>query len=245
MARLVACPFCRELFDEREVERCPDCGLPVVPLERLPPVPEALADEDRPFVPEENRPLGFWTWRYGRGPLLCLALLGAALFFAPWVTLTRADDVTLRGFDLARGNAPWLWGGALGWFLMVPLVLSRRTRAHLWGVRVIAATFAAMTAGEAALLLARPPADPSYFSYGVEYTWGLYASGLVSLVAVAVAARLGGKIERSGDKGGPAGARPSALAKDASLKVLAPEPPPDDDDSDEDDDPPSGPRVLH
>jgi hypothetical protein len=236
MARLLACPFCRELFDEREANRCPQCDIPLVGLERLPPPSEELADEDRPYVPPEFRTLSPWYWRRGRGALLLLALLGGALFFAPWVTLTRVDEVTLRGFDLARGNVPWLWGGALGWFLLVPLVASRRTLVDLWGIRVIAATFAAMTAIEVGLLLFRPPRDHSYFTYGIEYAWGLYLSGVVSLAAIGVALRLGGRLPRR--EGTPAAqpaqtTRPTPRAED-----VAPDAPPDSD-------PPSGPRLLH
>lgn len=195
MARLLACPFCRELFDNREASRCPQCDLPLLPMERLPPSAETLAAEGTPYVPPEHRPLGTWYWRRGRGALFVLAVLGAASFFAPWVQLTHAHEVTLRGFDLARGNAPWLWGGAIGWFLMLPLLLSRRTVADLRGIRVIAATFAAMTLGEVAMLLLRPPAEHAYVSYGLEYTWGLYASGVVSAAAILVSLGLGGRLE--------------------------------------------------
>lgn len=195
MARLLACPFCRELFDDREASRCPQCDLPLVPMERLPLSAEALEEEGAPHLPPEHRPLGTWFLGRGRGALLALAVAGAALFFMPWVELTHAHEVTLRGYDLARGNAPWLWGGAIGWFLLVPLLLSRRTVADLRGVRVIAATFSAMTLGEAAMLLLRPPAEHGYVSYGLEYTWGLYASAVVSAAAIAVAVRLGGRLE--------------------------------------------------
>lgn len=236
MARLLACPFCRELFDERETSRCPQCDIPLVSMERLPPPPEELADEDRPFVPPEFRRLSPWHWQNGRGALVLLALLGGALFFAPWVNLTRVDEVTLRGFDLARGNVPWLWGGALGWFLLVPLVASRRRLVELWGIRVIAATFAAMTLLEVGMLLLRPPRDHSYFAYGVEYAWGLYLSGVVSLAAIGVALRLGGPPPR-------VDARPRSKVEPAQTAQGPSEA--KEDGAQPDSDRPSGPRLLH
>lgn len=196
VGRLLACPFCRELYTRDESTRCPQCDLPLVPMERLPLSLDAQAEQDaRPYVPPEYRRLSPWFWRRGRGVVAALALCGLGLFFAPWVHLTHADEVTLRGFDLARGNATWLWGGAVGWFLSVPLVLSRRSVVDLRGIRVIAATFAAMTLVEVGFLLVRPPAEHGYFSYGLAYAWGLYASGVVSLVAVVAALRLGGRVE--------------------------------------------------
>lgn len=165
-------------------------------MERLPLSLEAQAERDaRPHVTPEHRTLSPWFWRRGRGAMALLALCGLGLFFAPWVELTHADEVTLRGFDLARGNATWLWGGAVGWFLSVPLVLSRRSVVDLRGIRIIAATFAAMTLLEVVFLLVRPPAEHAYFNYGLSYTWGLYASGAVSLMGIIAALRLGGRLE--------------------------------------------------
>jgi hypothetical protein len=124
-----------------------------------------------------------------------LATLGLALFFSPWVSLSRPDEVLLSGLDLARGNAGWLWGGAIGWFILLPLVFTRRTVTALRGIRIICAMFAAMTLGEVVLLLVRRPNEQSYFSYGVDYEWGLYASGAVALAALIVAIRLGGRAD--------------------------------------------------
>ena len=155
----------------------------------------ALAEADAPYVPPEDRTLSPWFWRRGRGALLGLSALGLFLFFCPWVSLLRPDAVELSGFDLARGNAGWLWGGAIGWFLLLPLVATRRTVTALRGVRVVCVTFAAMTLGEVVLLLVRKPTEQGYFSYGVDYAWGLYASGLVALAALVVGARLGGRVD--------------------------------------------------
>ncbi len=197
MPRLLACPVCRELFGDDEATTCRVCGVELVPMDKLPPSAEALAEA--PYVPPEDRTLHVWFWRRGRGALLLLAALGLALFFCPWVSLSRPDEVLLSGLDLARGNAGWLWGGAIGWFILLPLVFTRRTVTALRGIRIICATFAAMTLGEVVLLLVRRPTEQVYFSYGVDYVWGLYASGAVALAALIVAARLGGRLDDRSD----------------------------------------------
>lgn len=193
MPELLSCPFCRELFAQGEGPRCPECDLPLVPLHRLPLSIDGQKEEASQVMdPPEDQELPFRYLGRGRGLVPALSLTGLGLFFAPWVRLLRPDEVTLSGFDLATTNAPWLWGGALGWFMLVPLVLSRRTLNQMLGVRVICTLFACLTAGETSLMLLRPPAEHGYFAAGLSYDWGIYASLLVSLVGAALCARLGG-----------------------------------------------------
>jgi hypothetical protein len=191
VARLLACPFCRQLFPEDEGTRCPECALALAPLEKLPLSHEAEADAMAELlrVHPDDRPRRFWDFSRGRGLLLAVAIAGLFAFFMPWVEMTRPELVTLSAYDLARGRAGWLWGGATGYFIMIPLVLTRDTVHRLRGVRVICATFSAMTLLEVAMIVLRPPAADGYaFSWG----WGLYLSGALSAVGVLVAARLGG-----------------------------------------------------
>lgn len=196
MARLLACPFCRELFPAGETRTCPECGVELKPMEELPPSLEAMAEDalGGEVVPPAERTLPATYFGRGRGALLALSLLGLALFFAPWVEMSRPEIVTYSGFDLARGRAGWLWGGAVGWFIMIPLVWTRRSVARLRGVRVICCLFAAMTLVEAVMMLALPPRGSPRLSVEFGWAWGIYASGLTSLFAVFVAARLGGSI---------------------------------------------------
>jgi hypothetical protein len=200
---LFACPFCRELFTPVEGPRCPQCDVELVPLRRLPPSLDVLSDQaarGEPVSPEDVRlPLTFW--RRGRGALFALSCAGLALFFSPWVEITSPRTVTLSGFDLARGTAGWLWGGALGYFLLVPLVLSRRSVWQLRGARVIATVFAAMTLVEVAMLALVPPAQHRLVKVVFELDWGLYASGLVSVLATAISVRLGGGLRDMRDLG--------------------------------------------
>ncbi len=193
MAALLSCPFCRELYAKGEATRCPHCDLPLVDAAKLPPSADARALDPEP---EPESPLdvrrSFWFWKRGRGLGLLLAALGLAAFFAPWITLARPEPVELSGFDLARSGVAYLWGGAIGWFLSVPVLFSRRTIAELRGVRVILFTFAAMTAIECAWIFVQPPRDYGYFSARLGHTWGLYGSFLLSLLGAALAIRMGG-----------------------------------------------------
>ena len=190
MARLQACPFCRALYGPNDGSRCPDCGVDLVPMDQL-----ALSDEARALdefeVPPEDRPFPWNDFGRGRGPLLALSLLGLAAFFCPWVLLLRPEDMTLRGFDLARGRAGWLWGGATGFFVLLPLLWTRRTLSRLRGARVIATLFASMTCLEVLVLLLFPPRR-GLIPIELEWQWGLYASAAISAVATYFAVRLGG-----------------------------------------------------
>jgi hypothetical protein len=194
MAALLACPFCRTLFQRGEATACTVCGVNLVPFESLPPSAEALAEEnaenESKTLPEDE--IVQWNdFRRGRGALLTLSVLGFALFFAPWVAVEMPEDVVHSGFDLARGRAGWLWGGATGWLVLFPLVWSRRTIRSMLGARPVSAMLAAMTLFEVGMLVVVPP-HSERVPVEIHWAWGLYASGLVSLVGAVLAMRLGG-----------------------------------------------------
>jgi len=193
MAALLACPFCRTLYRHGEGRNCTVCGVALVRFERLPPSADALAEEPLvPVMPEDE--LMPWSyWRRGRGALLVLSALGLACFFLPWVRIERPDVALRSGFDLARGRAGWLWGGATGWLVLLPLVFTRRTIYKLRGIRPIALMFSAMTAGEIALMVALPP-RARYVPVEIHWAFGLYGSLAVSIAATAVALVLGGSL---------------------------------------------------
>jgi len=193
MAALLACPFCRTLYRRGEGTQCNVCGVALLPFERLPPSADALAEEPLvPVLPEDEQ-LPWTYWRRGRGPLLVCAVLGIACFFAPWVRIELPETALRSGFDLARGRAGWLWGGATGWLVLLPLVLTRRTIYKLRGIRPIAVAFSAMTLGEVALMAAMPPRG-RYVPVEIHWAFGFYASALVSLLAAGVSLVLGGSL---------------------------------------------------
>lgn len=150
---------------------------------------EARALDEQVVAPEDIvRP---WNdFGHGRGLSLLLALAGLVSFFFPWVALTLPEDVVLRGFDLAQGRAGWLWGGATGYFVLLPLLWTRRSLARLRGVRVIATLFSSLTAGEVLVLLLFPPRR-GLIPIELEWQWGLYVSGAISALATLAALRLG------------------------------------------------------
>jgi hypothetical protein len=190
---LVACPFCREMFERGERKACPLCGVALVPFEKLRPSDEALSEDGVPPQPEHDK-LPATYLRRGRGTLSALALAGLAAFFLPWVHVTLPDIVSYSGFALAR-RLGWAWGAGVAWFVLVPTVLSRRTIAQMRGARLAASFLAAVPGVTVAVLLARPP----HGSYGVplRFTFGaaLYATLTLSAVTLGVALLFGGRVD--------------------------------------------------
>lgn len=193
---LLACPFCRELFDASEAERCPECDIPLVTLAQLPPSLE-LSDEQSAsweHDPPEDQPLPWLDWGKGRGLLLGIALASLLCFWqAPWVDITSPTTATRTGYSLARGPIGWLWGGAVAWGVTLALVVSRRSRRQMWGVRPILALFAALTASEILLLLWLSPEGNAHLRYHYRWAWGLYVSLGLSAAGVLAALRFGGQ----------------------------------------------------
>lgn len=191
---LLACPFCREMFEEGEAKTCPVCGMELAQLHKLPPSIDAMHDEGGvPTAPEmEQLP---WSYlRRGRGALVVLAALGIVFFFLPWVRLTLPYIDAKSGFTLAHERIGWLWAAFVGWSVLIPTVLSRRTIAHMRGARVAAAFLSAIPAVSVGILLAKPPRGGLV---PVRYTWDwpIYAVLAVSIVAVLVSLRFGGRVD--------------------------------------------------
>ena len=199
MSRLLACPFCRELFDAAEAEQCPECEIALAPLESLPPSLEVLEEEAARW--EQSSPddaLRPWLdLGQGRGLLLGIALSSLLSFWlAPWVDITSPNTAVRSGYSLARGPIGWLWGGAIAWGVSLALVASRRSLRQMRGVRPILALFAAMTASEITLLLCLSPRGSPSVHYAYQWAWGLYASLALSLAGVVAAIRFGGSLSQ-------------------------------------------------
>lgn len=191
---LLACPFCREMFEEGEAKSCPVCGMELTSFEKLPVSVEAIHDDGGvPLEPEHD--LMAWSdLRFGKGLMVVLAACGVVLFFLPWVRLTLPYIDAKSGFDLAHQRIGWLWASLVGWTVLIPTVLSRRTTAKLRGARVAAMFLSAIPAIAVAILLAKPPRGGLV---PVRYTWDwpIYAVLAISLVAMAIATRLGGRVD--------------------------------------------------
>ena len=106
MSQLLACPFCRELFDRAEGDHCPECELRLRPLHRLGPSREAVeADAARweRGSPEDER-RAFHDPGRGRGVLAGVALASLGVFgLAPWVSVTAPYTAVRSGYSLAQG----------------------------------------------------------------------------------------------------------------------------------------------
>ena len=215
MSQLLACPFCRELFDRTEAERCPDCDIPLEPLHRLPPSREAVEEEAARW--EQTRPEDvqrpFADPGRGRGALLAVALASLLVFgLAPWVNVTSPYTAVRSGYSLARGPLGFLWGGAVAWLVTLALVASRRTIRQMRGVRAILMAFAAMTGSEVAVLLVMSPSRGREVPVAYEWQWGLFVALALSALGVVVAARFGGSLP-------PETPAPAAPAPDAAPTV--------------------------
>jgi hypothetical protein len=206
---LLACPFCRELFDGNERRTCSVCGVPLVAWKKLAPAGPAfraprpgardgaiasIEDDDELSDPPEYRPLPILYARRGRALLIGLGALGLLAFFLPWVHLTMPDTVDYSGFALSR-RLGWTWGAAVAWFVLLPTVFTRRSIVQMRGARVAGAFLSAIPGLTAAILLLRPPHGahgvPLRFMFGA----GLYASLLLSVAGVVVALFFGGRAD--------------------------------------------------
>jgi len=203
--QIYACPFCRQLFTRGEVKTCPECDIAVQPLAELPASLEAELLEE-PIVPvsPEDEPLPLTYLGRGRGMLLMVALCGIAVFFAPWYHETTPDILTWSEF--AR-RLPWIWAGGVAWFVMVPLVASRRTIRQMRGARVAVGFLAAMVGTTVLARLTVPVADYKLVVLRFTWGWGMYGAGFLAVLALALAWRFGGtlrdmptKKQRRGDE---------------------------------------------
>lgn len=194
MTGLVACPFCREMFEAGEARTCPACGLALQALSKLPPSYEALQEEPEEPAPPHMEPLPWTYLGRGRGLLLALAALGFAAFFAPWVDQTAPELERLSGFDLAR-RLGFLWAPAVAFFVMFPLVLTRRSIYKMRGARVAVAFLAAMVVTAVATRFVFPPASSALRPVRFTWAWGLWATGVIALGALLAAIRFGGRLD--------------------------------------------------
>jgi hypothetical protein len=209
MSDLVACPFCRQLFEPSEASACPDCGLGLKDLAKLPPSYDAKLEYPEEPIPPHMETLP-WTYRgRGRMLLLALAVFGFAAFFAPWISESAPELRVLRGFDLARLSG-FFWAPAVAWFVLFPLVLTRRSVFKMRGSRVAVGLLAAIALLTVALLLGHPPRSSPHRPVRIEWGWGIYASAAAAFAAVLASFRFGGRLDDLPARGmGQTGGAPS------------------------------------
>jgi len=182
------------MFEEGEARTCPVCGMKLAKFEELPPSLDAIHDEGGVPLAPELEPFSPTYLGRGKGPLLALAAAGVVLFFLPWVNLTLPYIDSKSGFDLAHQRIGWLWASFVGWSVLIPTIFTRRNIAQLRGARVAAAFLSAIPAVAVAILFLKPP-RAGVVPVRFTWEWPIYAMLAVSLAAIAVAVRLGGRAD--------------------------------------------------
>jgi hypothetical protein len=204
--------------EDDDVERCPDCGVDLVPFQSLAPSPEAQLELEalEAETPVEMRTRPFWDVGRSKGLLLLCALLGLASYALPWFSQTAPETRVLTGFQLARHHVGWLWGGAIGWFILIPLLLTRRTIVAMRGVRMISAVFASMTALEVLVFVNMTASRQNQVLVQFAWLWGIWVSSFVSATGTCAALTLGGSLPEPPE---PAPAPDTQATKLASRSV--------------------------
>lgn len=195
---LLACPFCREMFEHGEEKSCPVCGMELKALEKLPLSHDAATEDGVPTVPEAE----ILPWKYmgrGKGILAALGVAGTVLFFLPWIHVTLPDTAAKTGADLSQ-RLIWSWGVVAAWMVLVPTVLSRRSIVQMRGARIAAAALSAMPGVGVANLLLHPLQGQVVhgvtITYHYSYGWALYATLAISVIATYISLfRLGGRLD--------------------------------------------------
>ena len=174
---------------------CPVCGVALVRLDKLPRRGEPVDEDDDEVPPEpEWEPLPLMYPRRGRAALVVLSVVGLVAFLSPWVSLTLPDEVVYSGFDIAR-RLGWAWASGVAWFVLLPVVVTRRSIMQMRGARVAASFLAAIPGLTAVLLLARPPHGMHGVPLRFTFAWGLHATWAASALAVGFALFFGGRLD--------------------------------------------------
>ncbi|MFO0666956.1 MAG: hypothetical protein U0174_23595 [Polyangiaceae bacterium] len=187
---LVACPFCRELFETNEAKHCPVCGIELSALAKLPLSHDAAAEEAVPTLPEQEI-LPFTFWGRNRGPLAAIALVGIVCFFLPWIRESQPNIQNFTGFDLAR-KLGWSWAPLMSWLTLFPVVMSRRSIFKMQGARAAAFLMSLFPAATILMLYFKPRPNWVYFTVRYEFLPAFWATLALSVLAVVLSLRFGG-----------------------------------------------------
>jgi hypothetical protein len=182
------------MFEPGEARACPECGLKLERLSKLPPSYDAMLEGfDEPLPPHmETLP---WTYaQRGRAILLVLAVAGLLLFFAPWMREALPEIRELSGFAFAR-KLGWMWAPAVAWLVMIPLVLSRRSIYKMRGARVAVGFLAGIVLVTVIVRLSFSPPSTLLRPVRFEWAWGLYATAAAAFASLLAALRFGGPLD--------------------------------------------------
>lgn len=191
MRALMACPFCREMFQHTERRTCPTCGLALQRIDDLPPA-AVVGDELQGPIARDDLRLPLLYRGHARGVLLALSVLGLAAFFLPWAHELAPERLTMNGPALAQ-KLGTMWSPLVAWFVMLPVVLSRRTLNKMRGARIAIAFLAGMSAIASLTRIMFPPQGTQLDPHVVEWGVGLYANLVLAVAGIVFAFRFGGQ----------------------------------------------------
>lgn len=192
MNRLIACPFCRQMFELGEARACPECGLALEDIAKLPP-PAVSLDDEEPFevLPPEMEQL---PWSYlgrGRGLLALIAVMGLGAFFLPWMQETAPELREWTGLRFAE-RLSWMWAPFASWFVLVPLVLSRRSIHAMRGARFAVGLMALIVVMTVIMRIVVVPQSTRFMPVRFEWSYGLWVTLGLGVAALVCAVRFGG-----------------------------------------------------
>jgi magnesium-transporting ATPase (P-type) len=192
MNRLIACPFCRQMFELGEARACPECGLALEDITKLPPLAASLDDEEPlEVLPPDMEQLSWTYLGRGRGALTLVAVLGLGAFFLPWMHEMAPELRVWTGLRFAE-RLSWMWAPFVSWFVMVPLVLSRRSIHAMRGARFAVGLMALIVIMTAIMRIIVVPQSSRFLPVRYEWSYGLWSTLVLGLVALVFAIRFGG-----------------------------------------------------
>lgn len=192
MNRLIACPFCRQMFEVGEARSCPECGLALEDITKLPKTAASLDDEEpMEEVPPELEQLPWSYMGRGRGALTLIALLGLGAFFLPWMQELAPELREWTGLRFAQ-RLSWMWAPFASWFVLVPLVLSRRTIHSMRGARFAVGLMALIVVMTVIMRVVVVPQSSRFVPVRFEWSYGLWITLALGIAALLFAVRFGG-----------------------------------------------------
>jgi hypothetical protein len=192
MNRLIACPFCRQMFELGEARACPECGLALEDITKLPPTAASLDDEEPlEVLPPDMEQLPWTYLGRGRGVLAVVALLGLGAFFLPWMQELAPELRVWTGLRFAQ-RLSWMWAPLASWFVLVPLVLSRRSIHAMRGARFAVGLMALIVVMTVIMRIVVVPQSSRFLPVRYEWSYGLWCTLVLGLVALVMAVRFGG-----------------------------------------------------
>lgn len=93
------------------------------------------------------------------------------------------------GAELAA-RLGWIWGAPVAWFVLLPLVASRRSVGALRGAWFSVMMLGAIASTVSLVRVIFPPSRPLHIPLSYAWGWGLWANAALGIIACALGWRL-------------------------------------------------------